>query len=459
MLRAEPRADRPAGDQPAGEDPGRQMLAFIAELYPICRSITGEGVRETLRRIAARIPLERHAVPSGTRAFDWTVPPEWTIRDAYIADASGARVVDFRRSNLHVVSYSVPVARRMTLGELRGHLHSLPEHPDWIPYRTAYYREDWGFCLPDRQLAALPEGEYEVVIDATLQDGRMDYGECLIRGRTDEEVLISTHICHPSLANDNLSGIAVAVWLAQELARAPRRYSYRLLFIPGTIGAIAWLAGHEAELARIRHGLVLAGVGDPGPLTYKRSRRGNAEVDRAMAAALRHAGIPYEIVDFSPYGHDERQYCSPGFDLPVGSLSRTPHGRYPQYHTSADDLAFVRPEALAGSLAACRAAIEILEGNRRYRNTSPKGEPQLGRRGLYAALGGAGRQEAEMAMLWVLNLSDGRHDLLDVCERSALAFPVVHRAAAALERAGLLAPVETVPPAPEGPPREGSADP
>jgi len=413
------------------------MHALIRELYPICRSITGEGFRASLRRLAEVVPIELQEVATGTKVFDWTVPKEWNIRDAWIADATGRRVVDFRASNLHVVNYSVPVRARMTLSELRPRLHTLPEQPDLVPYRTTYYAEDWGFCLTHRQLQALPEGEYDVCIDATLAPGHLTYGESVLRGESDEEVLISVHSCHPSLANDNLSGMAVAVFLARHLAAGPRRHTVRFLFIPGTIGSITWLALHEAEVGRIRHGLVLSCLGDPGQSTYKRSRRGNALVDRAAAHVLGHAG-PHALLDFVPYGYDERQYCSPGFDLPVGCLTRTPNGRFPEYHTSADNLDFVRPEALADSLEKCRRIMEILDGDRTYLNLNPRCEPQLGRRGLYRATGGRDLPGFEMALLWVLNLSDGRHTLLDIAERSGVAFRVIREAARALEGVGLL---------------------
>ncbi|HTS87424.1 MAG TPA: DUF4910 domain-containing protein [Gemmatimonadales bacterium] len=413
------------------------MHALIRELYPICRSITGEGFRASLRRLAEVVPIELQEVATGTKVFDWTVPKEWNIRDAWIADATGRRVVDFRASNLHVVNYSVPVRARMTLSELRPRLHTLPEQPDLVPYRTTYYAEDWGFCLTHRQLQALPEGEYDVCIDATLAPGHLTYGESVLRGESDEEVLISVHSCHPSLANDNLSGMAVAVFLARHLAAGHRRHTVRFLFIPGTIGSITWLALHEAEVGRIRHGLVLSCLGDPGQSTYKRSRRGNALVDRAAAHVLGHAG-PHALLDFVPYGYDERQYCSPGFDLPVGCLTRTPNGRFPEYHTSADNLDFVRPEALADSLEKCRRIMEILDGDRTYLNLNPRCEPQLGRRGLYRATGGRDLPGFEMALLWVLNLSDGRHTLLDIAERSGVAFRVIREAARALEGVGLL---------------------
>jgi aminopeptidase-like protein len=421
---------------------GEEMWRFAADLFPLCRSITGAGVRQTLAAVGERIPLALHEVPTGTPVLDWTVPREWNIRDAWIAGPDGERVVDFARSNLHVVGYSAPVAARLPLADLKPHLHSLPDQPDLIPYRTSYYREDWGFCLPHRLLESLPEGEYEVVIDSTLADGSLTYGECFLPGQSAREVLISCHVCHPSLANDNLSGLAVAAWLAQSLAQGPRRYGWRFLFIPGTIGSITWLARNEEGARRVAHGLVAANLGDPGGFHYKKSRRGTAEIDRAVVRVLEDAGEPFAVEDFVPFGYDERQYGSPGFDLPVGSLTRTPWGRYPQYHTSADDLDFIRPQSLAGSLATYLAVARVLEANRRYLNLSPKGEPQLGRRGLYRSVGGGleGR-ERELALLWVLNLSDGRHDLLDVAERAGMSFAAVAAAAEALAGAGLLRPL------------------
>lgn len=420
---------------------GPAMHALVSELYPICRSITGDGVRKTLARLKQEIPLELHEVPTGTPVFDWTVPREWNIRDAWVMNAAGERVIDFRRHNLHVVNYSVPVRRRMTLAELRPHLHSLPAQPDLIPYRTSYYREDWGFCLPHRQLEQLAEGEYEVCVDSTLQDGHLTYGECLLKGATPEEVLVSCHVCHPSLANDNLSGIVVATYLAKQLAQSPRRYSYRFLFIPGTIGSITWLARNEEKARAIRHGLVLTCIGDRADFTYKKSRHGEAEIDLAVAHVLQHTGRPYTTQDFSPYGYDERQYCSPGFDLHVGCLMRSRWGGFPEYHTSADNPAFVDPQALAEAHQAVFTVFEVLEQNRRYINLKPKCEPQLGKRGLYGAMGGSGIQNIEMAMLWVLNLSDGRHSLLDIAERSGLAFGVIHAAAQMLLQSDLMAPV------------------
>lgn len=418
---------------------GEEMHRFIAEAYPICRSITGDGVRQTLARIQERIPLEVHEVPSGTPVFDWTVPREWNIRDAWVKGPDGRKVVDFERSNLHVLSYSVPVHEKLPLEELKKHLFTLPDQPDLIPYRTSYYREAWGFCMAHKEMLAFPEGEYEVSIDSTLADGALTYGELFLPGETEREVLFSCHVCHPSLCNDNLSGIAVMTWLAGEIAKSPRRYSYRFLFIPGTIGSITWLARNEDRAGRIAHGLVAANLGDPGRFHYKKSRRESAEIDRAVLHVLGTSGEDFGVEGFVPFGYDERQYASPGFDLAVGSLTRTPYGRYPEYHTSADNLDLVRPEALAGSLDTYLRVVRVLEGNRRYLNLNPKCEPQLGRRGLYRTIGGddAGRSR-ELALLWVLNLSDGRHGLLDVAERSGMSFEKIEEAARALTEVDLL---------------------
>ncbi|MFE1072495.1 DUF4910 domain-containing protein [Streptomyces sp. NPDC058783] len=418
---------------------GEEMYALVERMYPLCRSITGDGVRATLRIVDEYIPLHVHEVPTGTRVLDWTVPQEWNIRDAYVADGTGRRVVDFAASSLHVLGYSVPVSATMPLAELRPHLHTLPDHPSWVPYRTSYYRPEWGFCLAQETLDALPEGDYEVRIDSTLADGHLTYAEHVVPGRVPDEVIVSCHVCHPSLANDNLAGVAVAVFLARELAQRQPYYTYRFIFAPGTIGAITWLARNRERVDRVKHGLVLACAGDPGQLTYKQSRRGDAEIDRVLRHVLNDSGRPHRITEFTPYGYDERQYCSPGFDLGVGSLTRTPYAGYPEYHTSADNLDFVSPAAMADTLAVCREAFGLLDRNRRYVNLSPYGEPQLGRRGLYDSLGGrSDAKEAQMAMLWVLSLSDGEHGLLDVAERSGLPFDTVAVAAEALHGAGLI---------------------
>lgn len=421
---------------------GEAMYALIVQLYPICRSITGNGFRATLEAVQQHIPLAVHEVPSGTPVFDWTVPKEWNITDAYVKNSNGERVIDFHKSNLHVVNYSIPVRATMTLEELKPHLFTLPEYPDWIPYRTSYYKEIWGFCLSHNQLLSLPEDNYEVCIDSSLEDGSLTIAECYVPGETDDEVLISCHACHPSLCNDNLSGVALATFLAKTLQSLSLRYSYRFLFIPGTIGSITWLCRNEPQVGRIKHGLVVTCVGDAGQSTYKRSRRGEAEIDRAVENVLRFSAADHRIIDFYPYGYDERQYCSPGFNLPVGCFMRSQHGTFPEYHTSADNLDFVQPAYLADSFDKCLAVFDVLENNRRYVNQNPKCEPQLGKRGLYGAIGGRSDQEInQMALLWVLNLSDGEHDLLDISNRSGLKFDLIRNAANLLAEHDLLRPI------------------
>ena len=420
---------------------GEDLHRFARELYPICRSITGEGLRRTLAMIKDLIPLQTTEVPTGTPVFDWTVPKEWNIRDAFIKDAGGKRVVDFQKCNLHVLNYSTPVHAKMSLGELKAHLFTIPEKPSWIPYRTSYYKEDWGFCLSHNQMLALEDGEHEVCIDSTLEAGHLTYGECFLPGRTTDEVLISCHACHPSLANDNLSGLTVATHLAQFLSGRHLHYSYRFLFIPGTIGAIAWLALNQAAAKRVRHGLVLTCIGDAGRFHYKKSRQGNAEIDRAVTHVLTHNSESPEFLEFSPYGYDERQYCSPGFNLPVGCLMRSVWGSFPEYHTSADNLEFIHPAQLAESLRVCAAIFDVLESNRRYRNLNPYCEPQLGKRNLYRSTGGEAIGVELNARLWVLNLSDGEHSLLDIAERSHLPFSAISDAAGLLCQSGLLTAV------------------
>jgi aminopeptidase-like protein len=417
---------------------GEELHGFASELYPICRSITGEGIRSTLIKIQRRIPLQTSEVPSGTPVFDWIVPKEWNIRDGYIKTPAGERVIDFRKCNLHVVNYSTPVHATMRLSELKSHLFTIPDKPDWIPYRTSYYKENWGFCLAHNQMLALPDTEYEVYIGSTLEDGSLTYGECYLPGQSKEEVLISCHACHPSLANDNLSGLSVATFLAEFLAGRDLRYSYRFVFIPGTIGAITWLACNPKAADRIRHGLVLTCVGDEGAFHYKKSRRGDAEIDRAAAHVLAQYSESSQVLEFEPYGYDERQYCSPGFNLPVGCLMRSVWGTFPEYHTSADNLEFIKPLRLGESLRMCVAIVDVLETNRRYRSLNPYCEPQLGKRDLYRSMGGNAIDSEINARLWVLNLSDREHSLLDIAERSGMPFTAIGEAADLLCQKGLL---------------------
>ena len=418
---------------------GQEIYQLIESLYPICRSITGDGFRQSMQLLKSHIPLTLHEVPSGTQVFDWFVPREWNIRDAYVKNANGEKVIDFQKSNLHILNYSLPVNKKVKLSELKEHLFSLPEHSDWIPYRTSYYKENWGFCVTQKVLDDLQDEEYEVFIDSSLADGYLTYGEYLIEGELEDEFLISCHSCHPSLCNDNLSGMGVATFLAKHLSRLKLRYSYRFLFIPGTIGSITWLALNEERVPKIKHVLVMACVGDSGKMHYKKSKHGNAEIDRVVTHVLEHSGEEYEITEFSPYGYDERQYSSPGFNLAAGNLSRTPHGQFPEYHTSADNLDFIKPEMLADSLSKYAEIINVVDNNKKFINTNPKGEPQLGKRGLYSLMGG--RKDAsdfEMSLLWVLNMSDGQNTLLDIAERSGIAFVSIQEAGRALYDCGLL---------------------
>jgi aminopeptidase-like protein len=419
-------------------DTGKEMYRLVEELYPICRSITGNGVRQTLERIDRIIPLEIHEVPSGTQVFDWTVPREWNIDEAFIEDSNGTRLIDFRDHSLHVVSYSVPIDRLCDWDELEQHLHTIPEHPDWIPYRTSYYKDNWGFCLAHRDLGRFKAGPFRVVIRSSLTEGSLTYGEAVIPGATEQEVLFFNHVCHPSLCNDNLSGNAVMAELARRLRERQSKFTYRFVWAPGTIGSITWLSCNEERLQRVRAGLVGVLLGDAGPFHYKRTRSGTAEIDRVVEFVLRELQPGAKLLDFSPYGYDERQFGSPGIALPVGRLTRSPNGSYEEYHSSADNLDFVRPEYLAESLQVLERIVEVLECNAYYRNTQPKCEPQLGKRGLYGSTGGSQPKQREHAMLWVLSMSDTTHSLLDISTKSGIDFDVVRGAADDLLGAGLL---------------------
>lgn len=427
--------------RPVSQNAGERMHAFSNALYPLCRSITGEGLRETLRRIGARIPITIIEVPSGTRVLDWVVPPEWNIRRAAIERLSGEVVVDFAQCNLHVVGYSRPIDAILSRDELSAHVHTLPDQPALIPYRTGYYADDWGFCLSHQVWEEMRDAHYFVRIESSLREGALTYGELLVRGREPEEVLISVHCCHPSLANDNLSGIVVATELACHLLQHDNRLSYRFLFIPATIGSLTWLALNEPTIPRIAHGLVLSCVGDPGTFHYKRSRRGDAVIDQAVLRVLEERGAPHEVIPFSPFGYDERQYCSPAYNLPVGCFMRSPNGTFPEYHTSADNLDFVKPAALAETLDVLLEILDLLDQNLIFERIDGRGEPQLGRRGLYRAISGQKDHCAtQTALLWVLNLADGHHSLLDMATRSGLLFSELATAAELAREAGLIRP-------------------
>ena len=426
-------------------DIGQKLYEFTEKMYPVCRSITGQGVRDTLEMIREKVPIEIHQVPTGTRVYDWKVPREWNIKDAYIKNSKGKKIIDFKENNLHVVSYSVPVDKTMSLSELKKYLHALEEQPDSIPYRTSYYNESWGFCLSYNQLKSLPDDDYQVFIDSSLEDGVLNYGELYIPGASKEEIIFYTHICHPSLCNDNLSGISTLTHLAVMLSKQDLYHSYRIIFAPGTIGSITWLSLNEEKLPDIKHGLVVALVGDDGKFNYKRNRNSSSLIDKAVIKALDDSGQDYDVLEFTPYGYDERQFCSPGINLDVGRITRTPNSCYPEYHTSEDNLDFIKADKLAESLQLVLRVVFILENNSTYLNTAPKCEPQLGKRGLYDKAGGKKDiEQYAFAMLWILNQSDGEHSLLDIAIKSNLSFELILNASADLLNSGLLKLVDNL---------------
>ena len=427
---------------------GNDMYELMERLYPITRSITGEGVRKTLKIFQDSIDLQIHEVPTGTKVFDWTVPEEWNIDDAYIMNKNGEKIVDFKKSNIHILQYSEKIEKKVGLEELKKHIFTLPEQPDTIPYRTSFYNKNWGFCMKHKEFLKLDDDEYAVNISSEHKDGSLTYGEFLIKGESTDEILISTYVCHPSLCNDNLSGPVLSLFLAKYFSKQKLHYSIRFLFIPETIGAITWLARNEDNVKNIKHGLVATCLGDSGNLTYKKTRDGDNIIDKIVEEVLIESGKPYKIMDFWPSGSDERQYCSPGFNLPVGSLMRTPYDMFDEYHTSEDNLSFMNKESLRDSFLKYIAVIKKLEdyflvdipkrkipenknsanNNPVFKNLIPKCEPQLGKRRIYDEIGGIKKQdslEQKKAIQWILNLSDGKNSLRDIQARSGLNYDIL----------------------------------
>lgn len=402
---------------------GTEMYNLIDELFPICRSITGDGVRETLKIVQKHIPIKINEVSSGTQVYDWVIPKEWNIRDAFVKDSSGNKIIDFKKSNLHILQYSVPIHKKMSFDELKNHLYTLEEYPNYIPYKTSYYQENWGFCISHKQFQTLDDDEYEVFIDSTLENGSLTYGELFFKGEIEDEILFSTYICHPSMCNDNLSGVSLLTFLAKTLIDKKTKYSYRFLFIPETIGAISWLSKNENDVHKIKYGVVATCVGDSGQLTYKKTKQDNTLLDKIVEKILVDSRDPYEIVDFFPTGSDERQFSSPGFNIPVGSLVRTLYGKFPEYHTSADNIDFMNKKSLQDSFVKYHSIIYVLENNVIYKNQNPKCEPNLGKRKLYDLIGANKKLSSNSnAIFWLLNQSDGNTSLLEIATKSNISF-------------------------------------
>lgn len=426
-----------------------QMFSLIEKLFPICRSITGNGVRESLKIIKEVIPIEIIEIPSGTKVFDWEIPKEWNIKDGFIKNSKNEKIVDFKKSNLHILNYSVPINKKVSFNELKQHLFTLPDLPNAIPYLTSYYNENWGFCISFNDFLKLDKDEeYDVFIDSTLEKGFLTYGELLLKGRVEDEILITCYTCHPSLCNDNLSGVVLVTLLAKILKETKLNYSIRFLFIPETIGAITWLNQNEKNLSKIKYGLVATCVGDSGNITYKKTKKGNSSLDIIVERTLKKIGDTYKIIDFFPSGSDERQFCSPGINLNVGSVMRTPYGEFDEYHTSLDNLKFIKKESLTDSLKKYISIIlEIdktienidINQNKIFLNKNLKCEPQLGKRGIYESIGGQKNESLnDLALLWIMNQSDGENSLLDISIKSKIPFDIISSNAEILEKFGLI---------------------
>jgi aminopeptidase-like protein len=393
---------------------GHELYRLVERLFPICRSITGDGVRQTLAMLAEYCALAIHQVPSGAKVFDWTIPKEWNIRSGFIENTQGNKIVDFRWNNLHVVSYSTPVDSWISLSELQQHLHSLADQPDAIPYVTSYYNDYWGFCISHHERQKLPEDTYHVYIDSDLKDGFLTYGECVIPGELDAEIFLSTYVCHPSMANNELSGPSVVALIARWLASERRRFTYRIVFVPETIGSITYLSRHVKHLKeKVLAAFNVSCVGDDRAYSYVTSRYGNTFADKVALNVLSLSDCSFTKYSFLDRGSDERQYCSPGVDLPMVTLSRSKYGTYPEYHTSLDNLDLVSWEGLAGGYELVKNCIEVIERNRTYK-VKCKGEPQLGKRGLYPPISEKKSYDCVKTMMDFIAYCDGTNDLIDI---------------------------------------------
>ncbi len=397
---------------------GNDIYALAQRLFPLHRSITGNGTRKTLHILQEEVPhLTLHEVPSGTRAFDWTVPQEWNIKDAYILAPTGEKIVDFQESNLHVVGYSTPINKTIPLEELQKHLYSLPDQPNAIPYITSYYKKRWGFCLTDNQRQGLKPGEYRVVIDSELKDGSLTYGEIILPGSVEKEVFLSTYVCHPSMANNELSGPTVTIFLAKWLLSQKRKYTYRIIFIPETIGSIVYLSRNIQEMQKnIIAGFNITCVGDDKAYSFLPSRSGNTLADRVARHVLKHAHPEFHAYTYLERGSDERQYCSPGVDLPVASIMRSKYGVYPEYHTSLDNLDFISPAGLQGAYEVLQKSIECIEADE-VLQTTVLCEPQLGKRGLYPTISTKKSNAMVRDMMNLIAYADGTRSLLEIAEK------------------------------------------
>lgn len=414
-------------------------MKLAQKLWRIPRSITGAGVRQTLSILNEIVPLAIKEFPSGQKVLDWTIPQEWKVNKAYVKRLNGETVVDFDDHNLHLLGYSTPFAGIVSKNELASHIYTLPNQPNAIPYHTSYYTPRWGFCMEHERFLSMNDDKYEVCIDTELFDGFLTLADGFIQGESDDEVLFSTYVCHPMMANNELSGPIVQTMLYKWLAnQAKPKYSYRFIYIPETIGSIVYLHHYGKELKeKTKAGFVITCVGDNGDFTYKKTRLGNRATDKVAQFALENTS--HKVLNWFPTGSDERQYCSPAFDLPIGSITRSMYGMYPEYHTSLDNLDFISEEGLVGSFEIYKKIVNILENNHKYQNMCVGGEPQLGSRGLYHTLSGAvGVEESVQANLWVLAYADAEHDLIDISRLSGIDFEILNMAAKRLVEAGLI---------------------